>query len=240
MTVTNLQMVASLPPALQKVVAEAATIWVQGGWGMYALAVDGVILYAVATAILLRLMACGSGASADRAWAAWRRDPNRPRGPLGQIAADAMTCDSDSEIAHYFEALRNDEMAPFERDQRVLKTAVTAAPLLGLLGTVTGMLTTFNALAMGGGGDKTMDMIASGISEALITTEVGLVMALTGLMFQQILLRKQEGYGKALAHLETLCLQQMHRGGLPAGGAAFIERMAGGPPPAAAAVEGTA
>ncbi len=218
-----------IPAALQKTIAEAGVIWTQGGWGMYALAVDGAILYAVAVAILLRLTARGSGASADRAWAAWRRDPNRVRGPLGRIVAEAMTCASDREVAHFFEALRNDEMAPFERDQRVLKTAVTAAPLLGLLGTVTGMLTTFNALAMGGGGDKTMDMIASGISEALITTEVGLVMALTGLMFQQVLLRKQDGYGKALSHIETLCLQQMHRGGLPAVASAFVDRAAAPP-----------
>jgi biopolymer transport protein ExbB len=240
MTVTNLQGFASLPSALQGVVAEAADIWTQGGWGMYALALNGAILFAVGTMILLRLLACGAGASADRAWAAWRRDPNRVRGPLGRIVAEAMQGRNDREIAHYFDALRNDEMAPFERDQRVLKIAVTSAPLLGLLGTVTGMLTTFNALARGGGGDKTMGMIASGISEALITTEVGLVMALAGLMFQQILLRKQDKYAKVIAHLETLCLQQTHRGGLPAGGAAFVERMAEGPPPAAAAAEGTA
>lgn len=238
MTVTNLQVVAALPPALRGVVAEAADIWTQGGWGMYALAINGAILFAVGVKILARLLSCGAGASADRAWAAWREDPNRPRGPLGRILAGAMAGRNDVEIAHYFEALRNDEMAPFERDQRVLKIAVTSAPLLGLLGTVTGMLTTFNALAKGGGGDKTMGMIAGGISEALITTEVGLVMALAGLMFQQVLLRKQDKFGKVIAHLETLCLQQMHRGGLPAGAASLVERAADMPPPAAA--EGTA
>ncbi|MDQ7087725.1 MAG: MotA/TolQ/ExbB proton channel family protein [Acidobacteriota bacterium] len=72
-------------------------------------------------------------------------------------------------------------LAPFERDLRFMKRCVSSAPLLGLLGTVTGMLTTFAALASGSGGEKTMSMIAGGISEALITTETGLVIALPGL-----------------------------------------------------------
>ena len=75
-----------------------------------------------------------------------------------------------------------------------MKVTVSTAPLLGLLGTVTGMLATFDALAAGSGGDKTMDLVAGGISEALITTETGLVIALPGLFFQFILARKRERY----------------------------------------------
>jgi biopolymer transport protein ExbB/TolQ len=45
--------------------------------------------------------------------------------------------------------LRATEVAPFERDLRVMKICVGAAPLLGLFGTVTGMLATFGALASG-------------------------------------------------------------------------------------------
>jgi biopolymer transport protein ExbB len=93
----------------------------------------------------------------------------------------------------------------------VMKVAVGAAPLFGLLGTVTGMLTTFGALASGSGGDQTMGMIAAGISEALITTETGLVIALPGVFFQYMLSRRLQAYKAFLAHLETVCTQTVHR-----------------------------
>ena len=57
----------------------------------------------------------------------------------------------------------------------------TVAPLLGLLGTVFGMVDTFTALAVGRGAGDTAQAVAGGISQALITTQVGLVVALPGL-----------------------------------------------------------
>jgi biopolymer transport protein ExbB len=73
------------------------------------------------------------------------------------------------------------------------------------------MLSTFAALASGGGGDETMNMVAAGISEALITTETGLVVALAGLFLQYRLARKHEEYKAFLAHLETVWNQNLHR-----------------------------
>jgi hypothetical protein len=73
------------------------------------------------------------------------------------------------------------------------------------------MLATFGALATGSGGDQTMAQIAAGISEALITTETGLVIALPGLFFHYQLTRKYERYKAFLAHLETVATQSLHR-----------------------------
>jgi biopolymer transport protein ExbB len=115
------------------------------------------------------------------------------------------------DTAVFFEELRTTEIAPFERDLRVMRICVSAAPLLGLLGTVTGMLATFGALSTGSGGEKTMGLVAGGISEALVTTETGLVIALAGLFFQYQLARKHERYKAFLAHLETVCTQNLHR-----------------------------
>jgi hypothetical protein len=53
-----------------------------------------------------------------------------------------------------------------------------------------------------------MALVAGGISEALVTTETGLVIALTGLFFQYHLARKHERYKAFLAHLETVCTQR--------------------------------
>ena len=58
---------------------------------------------------------------------------------------------------------------------------------------------------------KAMEMVAAGISEALITTETGLVVALPGLFFQYQLTRKYEGHKALLAHLETVCTQALYR-----------------------------
>jgi biopolymer transport protein ExbB len=62
------------------------------------------------------------------------------------------------------------------------------APLLGLLGTVTGMLATFNVLAVFGTGNA--KAMAGGISEALITTQTGLLVALPGLYMKGFLQRR--------------------------------------------------
>lgn len=202
--------------ALRELFDQALVIWRQGGWGMNALAVNGFIMFTMGGTILLRLLACGAGQAADRAWAAWRRAPDRPQGRIGRLIADVMQWPDEAGVARHFEAARNELMAPFERDLRVLQVSVKAAPLLGLLGTVTGMLSTFRALATGGTADKTMEMIASGISEALVTTETGLVMALVGLMVQMALRRRFQAFGKLLAHLETLCMQHLRRTAAPA------------------------
>jgi biopolymer transport protein ExbB len=92
-----------------------------------------------------------------------------------------------------------------------MKICISAATLLGLLGTVTGMLATFGALASGSGGEKTMGLVAEGISAALITTETGLVIALPGLFFHYQLVRQHERYKAFLAYVETVCTQDVYR-----------------------------
>lgn len=79
--------------------------------------------------------------------------------------------------------------------------AVTAAvaPLLGLLGTVTGIIKTFNLMQVFGAGDP--KPLISGISEALITTELGLILAIPALVIHAFLSRKVAGI---LANLEKL------------------------------------
>jgi biopolymer transport protein ExbB len=79
--------------------------------------------------------------------------------------------------------------------------AVTAAvaPLLGLLGTVTGIIKTFDLMQVFGAGDP--KPLISGISEALITTELGLILAIPAMIIHAFLSRKAAGI---LAHLEKL------------------------------------
>ena len=80
------------------------------------------------------------------------------------------------------------EIPVLEKWLTVLSVGASAAPLLGLLGTVTGMIHTFALITQYGSGDASV--LSSGISEALITTEVGLVIAIPALIVHAWLSRK--------------------------------------------------
>jgi len=206
---------------------QARTIWQSGGWGMYALAFKGLVMFGIGMFVLFRLIGGGALSSADEAFRRWQR--GKPAaGPLGDVVEEAMKHKSLGAMEHFFDALRNDEMTPYDRDLRVLRVSVSTAPLLGLLGTVTGMLVTFGALATGGGGDKTMGMIAGGISEALVTTETGLVLGLAGMMMQFVLARQQDGIARKFARVETLCLASARDDSTGGKDAPSAENAAGG------------
>jgi biopolymer transport protein ExbB len=191
---------------------QAVAIWIDGGWAMIAIAVTSLVLFGLGMHVWLRLLRKGFQRVPERTWRRWIDQPQERRGKIGRLIASVTVGGSIAETRSAFAELRANELTPFERDLRVMKVCVSAAPLLGLLGTVTGMLATFGALASGSGGEKTMAMVASGISEALITTETGLVIALPGLFFQYQLSRRHQRYRAFLAHLETVCTQAIHRG----------------------------
>lgn len=190
---------------------EAVVIWLAGGWCMPFIALTSLVLFALGIHVHFRLSGKGFATIREKTWRRWIDHPDQRRGPIGELLDFVTGSNSLKETAAFFEELRATEIAPFERDLRVMKICVGAAPLLGLLGTVTGMLATFGALASGAGGEKTMALVAAGISEALITTETGLVIALPGLFFQYQMTRKHERYKAFLTHLETVCTQALYR-----------------------------
>jgi biopolymer transport protein ExbB len=90
---------------------------------------------------------------------------------------------------------------PLHRGLPFIAIAAAAAPLLGLLGTVTGMIETFRLINVFGTGDA--KSLASGISEALITTEFGLIVAIPALILHALLSRKVQGI-KATMEMTSL------------------------------------
>ena len=78
----------------------------------------------------------------------------------------------------------------------VIGVLAAIAPLLGLLGTVTGMITTFDVLAIFGTGNA--KAMAGGISEALITTQTGLMIAIPGLYMKGFLDRRARNLTKRI------------------------------------------
>jgi biopolymer transport protein ExbB len=75
------------------------------------------------------------------------------------------------------------EVPQFERNMVVLSTIYQVSPMFGLFGTVTGMVRAFTAIALKGTGDP--QLLAGGISEALLTTVIGLAIAIPTMIFYQ-------------------------------------------------------
>lgn len=87
------------------------------------------------------------------------------------------------------------ETPSLERGLTMIKLISAVAPLLGLLGTVTGMILTFQAITLFGTGDP--KMMASGISQALVTTVEGLVVAIPTLLLHSFV----AGMAKTIIHV---------------------------------------
>ncbi|MDP3070119.1 MAG: MotA/TolQ/ExbB proton channel family protein [Opitutaceae bacterium] len=84
-------------------------------------------------------------------------------------------------LSNAFIRASGQELARFSQGMATLDTCITAAPLLGLLGTVTGMMATFGALGTGDIG-AAAGQITGGVAEALIATAGGLFIAILGLL----------------------------------------------------------
>jgi len=109
---------------------------------------------------------------------------------IARIIVHALTHREHS-LANAFMRAANRELTRLQQGLPVLDTCITAAPLLGLLGTVTGMMATFGALGDGDIG-ASAGAITGGVGEALIATAAGLVIAIIGLFPFNILTARVE------------------------------------------------
>jgi biopolymer transport protein ExbB len=90
------------------------------------------------------------------------------------------------------EAASDKEFVKMRKGDKLLETVVAIAPLLGLLGTVTGLIVTFDNLNIGGGGaGQGASKAAEGIGEALITTAAGMIVAIIALLFFRVFVTLQ-------------------------------------------------
>jgi len=114
-------------------------------------------------------------------------------GMAGELLATAV--EHVDEKKEYIEEVLYEKMlgarTKLERGLPFLALAATTGPLLGLLGTVTGMIATFKVISSFGGGDP--KMLAAGISEALICTATGMAIAIPALLFHAFLTRRAKG-----------------------------------------------
>ena len=114
-------------------------------------------------------------------------------GPVGEMLCTAVeNASEDREVIEevLYETIIKTQ-PKLERFLAFIAVVAATAPLLGLLGTVTGMIKTFKLITIVGTGDARN--LSSGISEALITTKWGLIVAIPTLIMHALLNRKAKG-----------------------------------------------
>jgi biopolymer transport protein ExbB len=104
------------------------------------------------------------------------------------------------------------EFVQMRKGDKLLETTVAVSPLLGLLGTVTGLIATFSSLNIGGGGTtEQATQAAAGIGEALITTAAGMIVAILALLIFRVLVtlqsRQMDYFSEVGSELELIYRQ---------------------------------
>lgn len=102
-----------------------------------------------------------------------------------------------------------EEIAPFESKLNCLASIIGIAPMLGLLGTVTGMIKAFTNISKFGSGDATV--VADGIAEALLTTALGLIIAIPAIVAYNYLNRRLEKIESEIDKITTTIINIFRR-----------------------------
>jgi len=162
--------------------------WHQGG-------VVGYVITAVfAVAILVSLwrffVLAALGGKVRSQLKSKAANTNNPLGRVLKVAEDNPGLDGETLELKLEEAVLK-EKPPIEAYLGMIKIVSMVAPLLGLLGTVTGMIQTFQAITIFGAGDPTA--MAGGISGALVTTVLGLIVAIPTVLIHTFLNGKAKG-----------------------------------------------
>lgn len=145
----------------------------QGGWIGYIILVLGAIGLIIALIQFLSLTKDGHGIAKQQ-----KQKEVSQKNPLGRILSvynDRLAHDVETLSLKLDEAILR-EMPKLERGLITLAILAAVAPMLGLLGTVSGMIETFQSITLFGTGDP--KLMSGGISQALVTTELGLAVAI--------------------------------------------------------------
>ena len=165
------------------------------GWPILALGAAAVLLALWRAAALWRWR----GGEVEAVMAQVRERPLeqvRARGVLGEVIA-ALVVAEGLEGEAFEEAVAGRLVVvehQLDAGLAALKTIAAVAPLMGLLGTVVGMIATFDVITTRGAGDT--QLLSGGISQALVTTQLGLVVAIPALL-------AHSGLKSAVGHLQS-------------------------------------
>jgi biopolymer transport protein ExbB len=161
-------------PTIEERIAQGKQV----GYIIIAIGIIGVLI-----ALLRMVVLVGMSAKVKSQAKSEGIDTKNPLGRILQVAADNETADLETLELKISEQILKERPA-IEKGVNIIKIIGAVAPLLGLLGTVTGMIITFQAITIFGAGDPTA--MAGGISAALMTTVLGLCVAIPMVLLHTI------------------------------------------------------
>lgn len=167
----------------------------QGGTVGYAIIVVGIFGLLVVLERILRLMRIKSRINAQMKDLD-KVNTNNPVGRIMTVYFENKNLDLETTARKLQEVIIRD-MAEIKKGLPIVKVLAAVAPLMGLLGTVVGMIGTFQAITLFGTGDP--KLMAGGISQALITTVLGLVAAIPLLLTHTVLSSRVTQLSKIIA-----------------------------------------
>ncbi len=180
--------------------------WSTGGWVMPALALLGLVIYGNAAYLMLKLRYHGLIRATDSDVRDWVANPAKAPGKLRELIRYTQDeVNSLVEIEGRFREVETGMISDVDRRITFLNVLVVGAPLFGLLGTVLGMLLTFKAIGIGGG--SASEIVSKGISEALVATQTGMMVAIPGLVVAYVAKRWRNELVAFLARLECITLR---------------------------------
>ncbi len=166
--------------------------WHQGGIVGYI--ITGVGVFAVLLAIWRFIVLASVGSKVNSQLKSDKANTNNPLGRVLAVQEENPRMDAETLELKLNEAVLKETPA-IESSLTLLKIIAAVAPLLGLLGTVTGMIITFQAITIFGAGDP--KAMAGGISSALVTTVLGLCVAIPTVLLHTLV----SGRAKRIVHI---------------------------------------
>ncbi len=154
----------------------------EGGAVGYTVIALGLLAFALGMIKMLQLFIVGRKVAAQKKNS--RPDTGNPLGRVLAVAADNPDADRE-QLELMLDEVVLRESGKLEGLIWLVRIVSVVAPLMGLLGTVTGMIRTFQSITLFGAGDPRM--MAGGISEALVTTMLGLVTAIPLVLLHAVL-----------------------------------------------------
>jgi biopolymer transport protein ExbB len=194
----------------------------QGGWPMiplsfFSIAAVAIVLERAAVLRRDRVIApdvvrtlheygTPDGASASHALAVCQRAP----GAYARVAEELLQLRhlEHTQLLETMHAVGRTHVARLERGLTILEIIANVSPLLGLLGTVLGMIDMFDALSAQGLGNP--QVLAAGIAKALITTVAGLCVAIPAMAFHGIYSKRVDDLSIEMQERATAFLAKLH------------------------------
>ena len=180
-----------------------------GGWVMIPLFILGFMAFYIGSRLFLYFKRANVKKTSIAQCEEWIKNPDAAQGQVGEIIRYSQEgVNSLGDIQNRFAEIRTAEVPRLSQNLVLLTIIVNVAPLMGLLGTVLGMLTTFQGISLGGA-DQTTNVVADGIHEALITTQMGLCLAIPGYFVCYFIRQKVIDFEGFLVRLESITLQEL-------------------------------